>query len=943
MRRAALGLLLMLAVTDHLLALGKSETPPKVDLPAAPRAFSPDGDGVQDVLQIHVPFEAAPGRVGVSAALLVYGDVPPMEGTLLARAGRDVGPTGSLRSLLAPARRRRLDSPVELTWDGRSRDGALLPDGAYLFQIVVEDDRRAIAITPPARLVIDTAAPALPRPTAQYTVFSPDGDGIRDQLTVEHGTVGTPEGQAYAPIVAWEAAIESEGGVPVRRFRFGADLPATATIDGADEAGALLPDSRYRYVLTARDAAGNRGSAPPLEIVVDRAAGRVSLRGDGNLISPNGDGVLDRVELAVEVDEPDSVSSWRLVGDPLGAVLDSGSGAPPAVVTVTGRDDRGVALPDGTYLVTLRITYANGTGARSEPRFIRVDTTPPEARLRAMTLPEPSPDDRTIVFGGSGRRAVRIVAELDESDESAWSAVVTTPESVAGGGLVVALDELELPGADPSFLWDGTFAGRPLPEGEYALRLRAVDDAGNIGTTDELAVILSRHDGSATLTTSATTLSPNGDGRSDSLAFGVDYDPVDSIERVSLRVVNRDGDVVRARIAGSGFSRWEWLGRDESGATVPDGAYEAQLDVRWRNGAHARATSGPIVVDTTAPEIFELSTPHRLFSPNGDGDRDVLRVAQRTSQEEEWRGVVIGAGGGVVAEWRWRGAAGDIVWDGCDLAGRSVPDGEYVYLLESTDAGGNSASGRIPLVVDTVSIPVSRQPPRIGLAAEPQPFTPDGDGVDDTLRFAIAAGGPNALASWSLEIVDLFGVPVRSFGGDGAPPAERTWEGRSSTGALIDGATDYLATLTVTDTLGNAASTTIRVRVGLLVQRQDGLARIAFPNIHFAAESVDPLAVAPGEVRRNLDALRSLAEVLRRYPDREILVVGHAEAESDPTTLSMERAEQVRRALMILGVAAERLRAVGRGAAEPLVPLDDDGNVWKNRRVEFILIERSGA
>lgn len=942
MRRAAIGLILALALPRVVSGLGGSEEPPHVTMIPQASAFSPDGDGARDAFLAEVRVTAAPGRVVSSAALVVYGAAPPDEARLLARVEQRVVPTGPVLSLVAPNRRARLESPVVLAWDGSGADGERLPDGAYLVQAAVEDDRGAFALSPPIRILIDTEPPLPARPTADFAVFSPDNDGVRDRLVVSHPLEPLPaaaDGADDAPVEAWEATLESAGGVPVRQFRWGARLPATVALDGSDEAGRALPDGAYRYVLSAIDAAGNRGSAPPLAITIDRSVGRVTLGADGSLVSPNNDGVRDRVEMTVEVEEAGAVASWSLVGDPLGAVLASGSGAPPSRLAFTGRDEAGTRLPDGTYLVSVRVTYGNGTSARSQPRFIRVDATPPQARLRATTIPEASPADGPIVFGGSTRRAVRIAAEVDEAP---WEAVVSLPSAVGlTTDLVVPLAELELPGEEPTFLFDGTDgAGRPLADGEYTVRLRATDEAGNVGTSNELVVFLRRHPGSASLQAEAGALSPNGDGRRDSLSFSVGYSPDDSVELVMLELRDDAGVVVRSHRTAVGFEAWEWLGRADDGSVVPDGEYTPRLEVRWRNGEVASAVAAPVGVDTREPEIRELSVPFRLFSPNGDGHRDVVRISQRTSAERDWRGVVTGPAGGVVAEWRWAGSPGELVWDGSGLAGGTVPDGDYAYVLSATDEAGNTASARLSLVVDTVSIPASRQPPLIGLAAEPQPFTPDGDGVDDTVRLAIAAGGPNEIASWSLEIVDLFGVPVRTFSGTGAPPAERTWEGRSATGELIQGATDYLATLTVTDVLGNVATTTIRLRVGILVRREGGLARIAFPHVHFAAGSADPLATNPADARRNVETMRSLAEVLRRYPDREILVVGYAGGEDDPSALSTARAQEVRRALVILGVAAERLRAVGRGESDALVPADDSANVWKNRRVEFILVER---
>jgi outer membrane protein OmpA-like peptidoglycan-associated protein len=70
-------------------------------------------------------------------------------------------------------------------------------------------------------------------------------------------------------------------------------------------------------------------------------------------------------------------------------------------------------------------------------------------------------------------------------------------------------------------------------------------------------------------------------------------------------------------------------------------------------------------------------------------------------------------------------------------------------------------------------------------------------------------------------------------------------------------------------------------------------------------------------------------------PEATIEVHGHADATGDEArnvALSRARAEGVVEALVRLGVPRERLRAVGHGSSEPMVP-DAPRDRWRNRRV----------
>jgi outer membrane protein OmpA-like peptidoglycan-associated protein len=80
----------------------------------------------------------------------------------------------------------------------------------------------------------------------------------------------------------------------------------------------------------------------------------------------------------------------------------------------------------------------------------------------------------------------------------------------------------------------------------------------------------------------------------------------------------------------------------------------------------------------------------------------------------------------------------------------------------------------------------------------------------------------------------------------------------------------------------------------------------------------------------------AMAEVGRR-PDPEVVIIGHTDRVGSPAqndALSLQRAERVREALLGLGIAADRVEAVGRGEREPLVPTEDEVAEPRNRRVE---------
>ncbi|WP_433795865.1 OmpA family protein [Actinoplanes sp. CA-252034] len=106
---------------------------------------------------------------------------------------------------------------------------------------------------------------------------------------------------------------------------------------------------------------------------------------------------------------------------------------------------------------------------------------------------------------------------------------------------------------------------------------------------------------------------------------------------------------------------------------------------------------------------------------------------------------------------------------------------------------------------------------------------------------------------------------------------------------------------------------------------------------------VPPLLFGFGGAEPTADsraALRKAAALLADHPDARIRIEGHTDAQGSKTTnlqLSRERAEAVRDTLRELGVAADRMTAIGYGEARPAAPNDTAGHRAANRRVELAL------
>lgn len=95
--------------------------------------------------------------------------------------------------------------------------------------------------------------------------------------------------------------------------------------------------------------------------------------------------------------------------------------------------------------------------------------------------------------------------------------------------------------------------------------------------------------------------------------------------------------------------------------------------------------------------------------------------------------------------------------------------------------------------------------------------------------------------------------------------------------------------------------------------------------------------------RQRLD---TVSNALGAYADRDILVEGHTDSQGNDEAnraLSQRRAEAVRSYLVSRGVPEARIRAEGRGEAEPVATNDTSEGRATNRRVEIIVEPQRAA
>lgn len=321
-------------------------------------------------------------------------------------------------------------------------------------------------------------------------------------------------------------------------------------------------------------------------------------------------------------------------------------------------------------------------------------------------------------------------------------------------------------------------------------------------------------------------ISPNADGRLDDLTMPLSISDQRYVTSYALKVYDESGSLVRviankdARPESQGvksfFSRLfyaktgipippelSWNGLTDSGAQAPDGRYVLVLEASDDNGNVGSTERYPVVIDTAAPELAltqAAGAESLIFSPDGDGNKDSFSFSQSGSAEDLWTIEVLDATGKAVRSWQLKDAPLSAQsWDGKDDAGAVVPDGVYSYRVSSEDRAGNRSSARMENIL------VNTQQPPVAVSIDLAAFSPNGDGVKDTLSLSPNVPVRTGLSSWSLAVVDEAGKDVWTSSGTGSEglAAKIGWDGKGSSKTALPEGT-YRTRLTVTYVNGHA-------------------------------------------------------------------------------------------------------------------------------------------
>jgi flagellar hook assembly protein FlgD len=672
---------LLLTAGGMLFAGGTPETPELPTTTSGTQYLSPNGDGVQE--DATVTFSAALYVKSEAGYIPKYGlqILPPDGGepvqSIVKTEKRDIG---WFSALFTGFKKFTLERSV--TWDGMNAEGETVPDGSYDLRLWVEDasGKRQEKII--ENFVVDTVPPEAVIVEPEYMVFSPDGDGNRDTITISHEKASEEH--------LWTAEFRNADGETVRSYRWENGTPGDAVWKGETDAGNNAPAGIYDYVLSSTDRAGNESGEIRLEgIELVREDTPVEVVITPGSFSPDDDGVKDKATAHLDQAQKEGIVGWSWrVTDADGNTVEEHEFTEkevPETVTLDGKTSEGEPYRPGSYRFSYSVEYRFGNvPSASEP--FTVDVTPPEPKVE-LENPLFSPN------GDGNKETVRIRADVDEEVSwegrilDQWGNEVLSSESDSAEGILA---------------WDGRNAeGEQVESGVYTLKAEFTDEAGNTAQITPQQIVLDTRPIRLSLS-APKGFSPNGDGKNDKLPVTVSSSKHNQVDRWIMTVRPAEGGsnrVYSGQILLPKEVRWDGnvsVGESGGRREAPEGRYYAVMEVRYERGDLVEAETESFLLDLTPPRVG-VKTATNPFAETDTGLSGEVFITLEVEEEtsvEKWSMEIRDEDGDVVRTYGGEGdPTGDIVWNTAETEeGKEFKGESFTLNFEVEDASGNTRS-----------------------------------------------------------------------------------------------------------------------------------------------------------------------------------------------------------------------------------------------------------
>lgn len=854
--------------------------------------------------------------------------------------------------------------PQNFKWNGSDDLNHQVQDGVYSYEISAVDRAGNTSSASISNIIYSAEKPATNIKLLGSRYFSPKTDSELKNITFEI-TIPVPKEDSGNKLVSWSVLIKDSNGKVFREYNQekSALPPEEIVFDGTDDSGKLIPQGKYQAFVNASYLNGYvPAELRSPEFIMDTTKPSAQIGISNKIFGGAGKPDVTISMLDETSGKFAAVPAWN------GRIINADSGATvreynfgqylPETLVWSGFESSGRLAQDGKYRFELSaVDLAGNKGVVVSADDFILDTKEASILLSASDAafsPNGNKVKDTITF----QPVLKDVSGISEYKLEIKDSTGKNVKTFAGTS--------SLPS---SFVWDGKDdTGIVCKDGIYTAALAITSTNGSSASVKTQGFELDT--AAPYLEASAPWSVFSLDGASVQNNIPVSITKCTDEKLWKAEVVSAAGKTVktfnwRGKVRTSAKDEFAWDGSDENGNKVADGVYSIVISSTDDAGNSFKTALNNLTLDSRETKIY-ITAEEEGISPNGDSKFDTQKFDIRASVPDgilSWHFDIRSENGTSVRSWSEKDSPNlpsTVVWDGLTADG-AVAEGTFTGTLDVVYKKGNK--------VNSVSAPFicTAIPPQLSVRTAPEYFSPDNDGTDDDLFIKLTGSSKAMFKSWSFVIKDPKDKVFWQTSGSSAITERIIWDGLSNTqknargfAERVQSATDYPYVFTVTDTLGMTSTVNGTIQVDVLVIRDGDVLKMAVPSIIFRSDNADfktknevSNGIDPEIAANNERVLKRVADILNKFKDYRVTVVGHAnrltdneaeETEDNPKLwgpalipLSGKRAEYVKDYLVKKGVAAARLSTEGKGGTELVVDYKDKDNNWKNRRVEFIL------
>jgi len=172
----------------------------------------------------------------------------------------------------------------------------------------------------------------------------------------------------------------------------------------------------------------------------------------------------------------------------------------------------------------------------------------------------------------------------------------------------------------------------------------------------------------------------------------------------------------------------------------------------------------------------------------------------------------------------------------------------------------------LTLLINGVEVPLPTSDVTVTNEALDDVLEITGDRLDEPARFLVEVAPAGDPKEWKLAIMDAQGQVVRTLTGEGNPPVEILWDGRTEDDRLVGGGELYQYQLMVAYADGSSS---------LSARRIFGVNRTSAISLSLTGSAFEFNSAVLSDRAR--EALRQVAETLRKYPEEKVVIEGHTD------------------------------------------------------------------